>query len=135
MSYQQPFVFTCFLGILFLSFYPKTKCKVKNLSDLCNFYNNVIFWNFYLRKCFMIINIAIISVILNKRNLLKTCLKFTCLKFTYPTDFCIICSLFTMGEKKYFFFFFFFFFFLNQSLGKTCVYMYVVKHVRQMVLH
>ena len=34
--------------------YPKIKFIAKNLSDLCNFYSKVMFWNFCLRKYFLL---------------------------------------------------------------------------------
>ena len=34
--------------------YPKIKFTAKNWSDLCNFYSKVIFWNFCLRKYFLL---------------------------------------------------------------------------------
>ena len=85
--------------------YAKIKFIAKNWSDLCNFYNKVIFWNFCLRKYFLLFfaeyellmfhnNIVKISEKLNKQNLLKICLQ-----VTYPTKFCIICINFYYGKK------------------------------------
>ena len=61
-------------------------------------------------------NILKISEILNRRNLLKICVK-----FTYPTDFCIICNYFTMEKKMKIFDF------LKQMTKiKLFVYIYIV---------
>ena len=83
-------------SVLFSNIYSKIKFTAKNWSDLCNFYSKVIFWSFCLRKYFLLFfaefkllmfhnKIVKISDKLNKRNLLKICLK-----VTYPTDFCKI---------------------------------------------
>ena len=91
----------CFC-VLFLDMYPKFKFTGKNWSDLCNFYNKVILWNFCLRKYFLLFfaefelmmihnNIVKISEKLN--NLLKICFQVTYLK-----DFYIICLHFYYGK-------------------------------------
>ena len=77
----------------------------KSWSDLCNFYSKVIFWNFCLRKHFLLFfaefelvmfynNIVKISEKLNKWNMLKIWLQ-----ITYPTNFCIIWLHFYYGKK------------------------------------
>ena len=98
----------CFC-ILVSNIYPKIKFTAKNWPDLCNFNSKVIFWNFCLRKYFLLFfaefellmfhnNIVKISEKLNKWNLLKICHQ-----ITYPIDFCIICVHFYYGKKwKYF---------------------------------
>ena len=68
----------CFC-VLFLNIYTKIKVMAKSWSDLCNFYGKVIFWNFCLRKYFLLFfaelelvmfynNIVKISEKLNKWN-------------------------------------------------------------------
>ena len=58
----------------------------KNWSDLCIFYNKAIFWNFFLRKYFLLFfaefellmfhnNTVKISEKMNKLSLFKICLK------------------------------------------------------------
>ena len=85
--------------------YHKIKFTAKNWSELCKFYSKVIFFNFRLRKYFLLFfaefnwlmlhNIIVkISEKLNKQNLLKICPQVTC-----PTNFCIICIHFYNGEK------------------------------------
>ena len=95
-------------NVLFSNIYPKIKFAAKNRSDLCIFYSKVIFWIFWifrLRKYFLLSyvefkllmfhnNIVKILEILNKRNLLKTCLQ-----VIYPIGFCIICIHFYYGKK------------------------------------
>ena len=77
----------------------------KSWSDLSNFYNKVIFWNFCLRKHLLLFfaefklmmiynNIVKISEKLNKWNMFKIWLK-----VTYPTNFCIIRLQFYYGKK------------------------------------
>ena len=77
----------------------------KNGSDICNFCSKLDFGKSG-RKHFLLFfmdfkllmfhnNIVKVSEILNKENLLKTCLK-----FTYPIDFCIFCSHFYKGKKR-----------------------------------
>ena len=111
----------CFC-ILFSNIYPKIKIMAKNWSDLCNFYSQVIFWNFCLRNmlpailcstrgpfipvpCLLLFfaefeslmfhnNLVKFSENLNQQNLLKICLQ-----VTHPTDFCIICICFYYGKK------------------------------------
>ena len=94
----------CFC-VLFSNIYSKIKFTVINWSDLCHSYGKVFFWNFCLRKYFLLFfaefeflkyynNIVKISEKLNKPNLLKICLQ-----VTYPTDFCIICIHFYYGKK------------------------------------
>ena len=91
--------------LLFSNMYPKIKFMAKNWSDLCNFYSKVMFWNFCLRKYFVLLfaefeilifcnNIVKISEKLNKQILLKVCLQ-----VNYPTDFCIICIHFCYMGK------------------------------------
>ena len=103
----------CLFGfcVLFSNMYPKIKFIAKSWSDLCIFYNIVIFWNFCLRKYFLFFfaefellmfhnNIVKISEKLNKQNLSKICLQ-----VTYPTNFCIIFIHFYYGKKwKYWIF-------------------------------
>ena len=95
----------CFFCVLFSNIYPKIKITAKIWTHLCNFYRKVNFWNYWLRKYFLLFfaefellmfhnNIMKISEKLNKRNLLKTCLQ-----VTYPTNFCIICIHFYYGKK------------------------------------
>ena len=94
----------CFC-VLFSKMYPKIKFMAKNWSDLCNFYNKVIFWNSYLRKYFLLFfaefeflvfhnNIVKIPEKLNKQNLLKICLP-----VTYPTNFCRLLHSILLWEK------------------------------------
>ena len=95
----------CFC-VLFSNIYTKIKVTVKSWSDLSNFCSKVIFWNFCLRKYFLLFfaefellmfynNIVKISEILNKWNLLKIWLQ-----VTYPTDFCMIWLYFYYGNKR-----------------------------------
>ena len=94
----------CFC-VFFSSIYTKIKVTAKSRSDLCYFYSKVIFWNFCLRKYFLLLfaefelltfynNIVKISEKLNKWNLLKIWLQ-----VTYPTDFCMIWLHFHYGKK------------------------------------
>ena len=94
----------CFC-ILFSNIYTKIKVAAKSWSDLCNFYSKVIFWNFCLRKHFLLFfaefelvmfynNIVKISEKSNKWNVLKIWLK-----VTYPTNFSIIWLYFYYGKK------------------------------------
>ena len=94
----------CFC-VLFSNIFTKIKVTAKSWSDLCNFYSKVIFWNFCLRKYFLLFfaefellmffnNIVKISEKLNKWNLLKIRLQ-----ITYPIDFCMICLHFYYGKK------------------------------------
>ena len=94
----------CFC-VLFSSIYTQIKVTAKSWSDLCYFYSKVIFWNFCLRKYFLLLfaefellafynNIVKISEKLNKWNLLKIWLQ-----VTYPTDFCMIWLHFYYGKK------------------------------------
>ena len=53
ISYQKLFVFSVSV-FLFSNIYPKIKFMAKNWSDLCTFYSKVIFWNFCLRKYFLL---------------------------------------------------------------------------------
>ena len=43
----------CFF-VLFSKIYPKIKFMAKNWSDLCNFYSDVFFWKFCIRKYFLL---------------------------------------------------------------------------------
>ena len=103
ISCQKPCLL-CFC-VLFSNIYTKIKVKAKSWSDLCNFYRKVIFWNFCLRKYFLLFfaefelltfynNIVKISEKLNKWNVLKIWLQ-----VTYPTDFCMIWLHFYYGKK------------------------------------
>ena len=85
----------CFC-VLFSNIYTKIKFTDKSWSDPCIFYSIVIFWNFCLRKYFLLFfaefellmfhnNTVKISEKLNKCNLLKIWLQ-----INYPTDFCMI---------------------------------------------
>ena len=85
----------CFC-VMFSNIYTKINVMAKSWSDLCNFYSKVIFWNFCLRKYFLLFfaefellmfynNIVKISEKSNKWNLLKIWLQ-----VTYPIDFCMI---------------------------------------------
>ena len=40
--------------VLFSNIYTEIKFTAKSWSDLCNFYSKVIFWNFCLRKYFLL---------------------------------------------------------------------------------
>ena len=95
----------CFC-VCFSNIYTKIKFTAKSWSDLCNFNNKVIFWNFCLRKYFFNFlakfellmfhnNNVKISEKLNKWNLLKICLQ-----ITYTTDFCMIWLHFYYEKKK-----------------------------------
>ena len=95
---------SCF-SVLFTNICTKIKLTAKSWSDLCNFYSKVIFWNFCLRKYFLLFfaefellmfhnNIVKISAKLNKLNLLKILLQ-----VTNPTDFCMVLLHFYYGEK------------------------------------
>ena len=87
--------------------YPKIKFIAKNWSDLCSFYSKMIFWNFSLRKYFLLFfaefellmvhnNIVKISEKLNKENLLKLCLpSYLPYKFLHNLH-----SFFIMGERE-----------------------------------
>ena len=97
----------CFC-VLFSNIYPKIRLTTKNWSGLCNFYITVIFWNFFLRRCFLLFfaeyeilifynNIVKTSEKLNKLNLLKICLL-----VTYPTDFCFLHSFLLWEKAKIF---------------------------------
>ena len=104
ISYQKPFVF--YVSVFCSqNIYTKIKVTTKSWSDLCNFYSKVIFWNFCLRKYFLLFlaefellmfynNIVKISEKLNKWNLLKIWLQ-----VTYPIDFCMIWLHFYYGKK------------------------------------
>ena len=105
------------MSVLFLSFFffffffSNIYCKInftpKIGSDLCNFYSTckLDFWRkkkyrnyFCLNYCN---NNVKISVILNKWNMLKTCIK-----TSYPFDFCIICNHFYHAKDLNFSIFF-----------------------------
>ena len=92
----------CFCG-LFSNIYPKIKITAKIWSDLCNFHRKVDFWNYWLRKYFLLFfaefellmfhNVMKISEKLNKRNLLKTCLRYLPYRFLHNLH------LFILWEK------------------------------------
>ena len=95
-----------YFRVLFSNINPKIKFKAKIWFDLYNFFSKVIFFNFCLRKYFLLFfaefellmfhnTIVKISEKLNKRNLLKMCLQ-----VAYPTDFCRIYIHFYYGKKK-----------------------------------
>ena len=93
----------CFC-VLFSNKYPKIKFMAKNWSDLCNFYSKVIFFNFCLRKYFLLL-FAEFELLIFHNNTVKISEKWKsgtlkiCLQVTYPTDFCIICFHFYNGKK------------------------------------
>ena len=78
-------------------------------SDLCHFYSKLEFWktfNKYILICFTDFrllmfqnNIVKISEILNKKNLLKTCIQTIC-----PINFCIVLSHLIYYRKSVIFF-------------------------------
>ena len=87
----------CFC-VLFSNIYTKIKFTAKSWSDLCNFFSEVIFLNFCLRKQFLLFfaefefwmfhnNIVKILEKMNKWYLLKIWLQ-----ITFPVDFCRISS-------------------------------------------
>ena len=95
----------CFCA-LFSNIYTKIKVTAKSWSDLCYFYNKVIFWNFCLRKYFLLFfaefelltfdnNIVKSSEKLNKWNLLKIWLQVTTLQISAWFGF-----IFTMGKSE-----------------------------------
>ena len=106
-SCQQPLVFTV-SQLCFLIFTIIIHFMAKNGSDPCNFYSKLGFWIFvFLRNHFFLLffcmdfiflmfhsNTVKISEILNKGNLLKTCLMFT----TQPMS-AYFAAIFTMGNK------------------------------------
>ena len=91
------------------AWFPNIYCKffmAKNGSDLCNFCSELDFWKFFIKKKYFLFfffnfkllmfhhNIVKISEGLNKRSLLKVCIKTPC-----PIDFCIFCNHFYYWKK------------------------------------
>ena len=98
----------CFC-VLFSNIYIKIKVTAKNLSDLCNFYSKVIFWDFCPRKYFLLF-LGELELLMFYNNIVKISEKLNKLKIwlqvTYPIDFCMIWFHFYYGKKwKYWIFF------------------------------
>ena len=94
----------CFCA-MFSNIYCKINFTTKNGSCLCNFYNKLDFWKIFSRKYLLLFftgfkllmfhnNIVKISEILNKWNLLKTCIQ-----ITYLVDFFHNLQPFLLQEK------------------------------------
>ena len=59
-----------YFSILFSNIYTKSKFTAKCWSDLCNFYSKVIFWNFCLRKYFLL-SFAEFKLLMFHNNIVK----------------------------------------------------------------
>ena len=91
------------LGVLFLCIYSKIKFTVIILSDLCNFYSKVIFWNFCLRK-YLFLFFAEFELLMFHNNIVEISVKMEYelvenLPPSYlPYRFCITCIHFYYGK-------------------------------------
>ena len=86
----------CFCDLLSMNY--KIKSTAKNWPDLYKFNIKVNVWNFCLR--FLLLFFAEFALLMFHNNIVKIKKKKDLVQVTYPTDFCIICTQFTMGKSK-----------------------------------